>query len=69
MMGALITTVVTVLFIAGLVKWKQPPLYDPEISYGKILVGVLGPSGAARTDLENRLRSAGAEKIKTTGQL
>ncbi len=68
MMGAVITTVVTLLITARLLKWKQP-LYDSEISYGKILVGVLGPSGAARTDLENRLRSAGAEKIKTTGQL
>lgn len=68
MMGAVLTTVITLLIASRLPKWKQP-LYDPEVSYGKILVGVLGPSGAARADLEKRLRGAGAEKVKTTGPL
>ena len=41
---------------------------DPEIAHGKVLVGVVDPSDEARADLENRLRRAGAEKIKATGR-
>lgn len=66
MLGAVLTTIVTLLISARLPNWK-PKLYDPEVSKGKILIGVLEPSDAARVEIENRLRGAGAEKIKATG--
>jgi hypothetical protein len=41
-------------------------LYDPGISNGKILIGVVDPSSDVRADLESRLRGAGAEQVKVT---
>jgi Protein of unknown function (DUF3341) len=67
MMGAILATVITLLISAGLPKWK-PALYDPEVSYGKVLIGVVDPSDDVRADVESRLRRAGAEKIKATGR-
>lgn len=65
MFGAVITTVITLLITARLAR-KRPAPYDPEISHGKILIGVMDPSDAARADLERSLRQAGAEQVKTT---
>ncbi|MGD1212107.1 MAG: quinol:electron acceptor oxidoreductase subunit ActD [Candidatus Acidiferrales bacterium] len=67
MMGAVLTTVIALLVGSRLPNWK-PKLYDPEVSYGKVLIGVVDPPDEARVDLENRLRRAGAEKIKATGR-
>jgi hypothetical protein len=67
MMGAVLTTVITLLVTARLPNWK-PKLYDPEVSHGKVLIGVIDPSDEARADLEDRLRRAGAEKIRATGR-
>jgi hypothetical protein len=67
MLGAVLTTAVTLLITAKIPKWKQE-LYDPEVSNGKILIGIVDPSDEARVDLENRLRGAGAEQIKVTGR-
>jgi hypothetical protein len=67
MMGAIIATVITLLVSAKLPNWK-PALYEPEVSHGKVLIGVVDPADDAREDIENRLRRAGAEKIKTTGR-
>ncbi len=66
MLGAVIATVITLLITTGLPNWG-PKLYDPEISNGKILIGVLDPSDEARAELDNRLRSAGAEQVKISG--
>jgi Protein of unknown function (DUF3341) len=66
MLGAVLTTVVTLLISTKLPNWK-PKLYDPEVSHGKILIGVLDPSDASRAEIENRLRGAGAEKVKIIG--
>jgi hypothetical protein len=55
--------VITLLITTGLPNWGAK-LYDPEVSHGKILIGVLNPSDDARADLDNRLRSAGAEQVK-----
>jgi len=63
MLGAVLTTIVTLLITTKLPNWK-PKLYDPEVSNGKILIGVLDPSDAARAEIENRLRGAGAVKVK-----
>jgi hypothetical protein len=67
MLGAVLTTVVTLLITAKLPKWKQA-LYDPEVTRGKILIAVVNPADEARSDLEQRLRSAGAAEIKSTGR-
>ena len=66
MLGAVLTTVVTLLVSTKLPNWK-PRVYDPEVSDGKILIGVLEPSDSARAEIENRLRGAGAVKVKATG--
>lgn len=66
MFGAVITTVVTLLITARLGRPRPAP-YDPEISNGKILIGVVDPSDTARSDLERRLLGAGAEHVKSTG--
>lgn len=65
MLGAVITTVVTLLITTRLPNWGEK-LYDPEVSNGKILVGVLNPSHDAQGALGDRLRSAGAEQVKST---
>ena len=67
MLGAILTTVVTLLITAKLLHWKFD-IYDPEVSYGKILIGVVDPSSNSVSDFEGRLRGAGAEKIKGTGR-
>ncbi len=65
MFGAVITTVITLLITARLGR-RRPAPYDPEISHGKILVGVMEPADSSRGDLERSLRQAGAEQVKTT---
>ncbi len=65
MLGAVIATAITLLITTRLPNWGAK-LYDPEISNGKILIGVLDPSDDARAELDNRLRGAGAERVKVT---
>ena len=63
MLGAILFTLVTLLVTARLPNWKHQ-LYDPEVSEGKILVGVLNAPATSRGDLEKRLLEAGAEQVK-----
>jgi hypothetical protein len=63
MLGAILTTLVTLLIGAGLPNFKGV-ITDPEISSGKILVGVVDPPEGSRLELENHLRQAGATQIK-----
>jgi hypothetical protein len=65
MFGAVITTVITLIVTARLLR-KRPAPYDEQVSHGKILVGVAEPSDSARAQLESSLRQAGAEDVKTT---
>ena len=65
MLGAILTTLVTLLITAGLPNFK-PRLSDPEIWTGKILVGVTDPPEGARAELQARLRQAGAVAVKET---
>ena len=53
MLGAVFTTIVTLLITAKLPRWKQS-LYDPEVSNGKILIAVVDPADDARAGLEDR---------------
>lgn len=63
MLGAILTTLVVLLVGAGLPSFK-PVIADPEIGAGRILVGVVDPPASAQTELESRLRQAGAQQIK-----
>jgi hypothetical protein len=63
MLGAIVTTLVSLLITARLPNWKKQ-LYDPEVSDGKILVGVVDAPEASRADLERKLLDAGAERVK-----
>jgi Protein of unknown function (DUF3341) len=65
MMGAVLTTAIALLVTSRLPNWK-PKLYEPEVSNGKILIGVLEPAEAARAEIENCLRRAGADQVKAT---
>jgi len=56
MLGAILATVVTLL-VAGRLVRRRPALYDPQVSEGKILVGVENPSRAE--ELERALAAAG----------
>jgi hypothetical protein len=63
MLGAILTTLLTLLVTAGLPDYK-PKLSDPEIWNGKLLVGVTDPPDGARAALEATLRQAGALTVK-----
>jgi hypothetical protein len=67
MLGAVLTTVVTLLVTTRLPNWS-PKLYDPEVSNGKIMIAVIDPTDEVHADLEKRLRAAGADEIKVTGR-
>ena len=57
MLGGILAAVVTLLVTARLPNWK-PAVYDPEVSDGKILVGVTNPAPSSRPAIE---RALGAE--------
>jgi ActD protein len=61
MLGAILATVITLLVAGGLVR-RPPPLYDPEVTGGKILVGVENPSRVE--DVERALVAAGSPQIR-----
>lgn len=63
MLGAIVTTLLMLLITARLPNWKKQ-LYDPEVSDGKILVGVIDPPDQSRGQIEKRLLDAGAERVK-----
>lgn len=63
MLGAILTTLLTLLIGAGLPNFKGV-ITDPEIWAGKILVGVVEPPDGSEPELEQRLQQAGAAQIK-----
>jgi len=63
MLGAIVATIITLLMSAGLPRFK-PPLSDPAIWQGKILVGVADAPEASHVELKTRLREAGAVHVK-----
>jgi len=62
MLGAVFATVITLLVTAK-IPGRHPELYDPEVSDGKILVGVANPRDPAI--IERALRANRAGKLKT----
>ncbi len=63
MLGAIIATVVTLVISAGFGRGKGR-LYDPEVSDGKILVGVENPASARLDALQSALGVAPDAVIK-----
>ena len=63
MLGGILATVITLLITAGIPR-RTPALYDPEVSDGKILVGVENPRADLVAKIEDALASAGATDIK-----
>ena len=63
MLGAILATVLTLLITAKL-PGRLPKLYDPEVTNGKILVGVENPSAATLPALERALMAGGAAELK-----
>jgi hypothetical protein len=62
MLSAILATVVTLMFTAGLPS-RGGKLYDPEVSDGYILVGVENPSDAARLESALSLDGGRVKKI------
>ena len=66
MLGAILATVLNLLFVARLPSFRRG-MYDPAISEGKILVGVMVPHDNARALAESCLSGAGPAEIKLPG--
>ncbi|HUR33606.1 MAG TPA: quinol:electron acceptor oxidoreductase subunit ActD [Vicinamibacterales bacterium] len=64
MAGAIISTVITLVVTAGLAR-RMPKLYDPEVTAGKILVGIASPRDESGADVERALRAAPGGQLKT----
>ncbi|HEX5411245.1 MAG TPA: quinol:electron acceptor oxidoreductase subunit ActD [Terriglobia bacterium] len=67
MLGVILATLFTLLIAARIPAWRGHKLYDPAVSNGKILIGVLNPPETAREELGIMLRAAGAESLKDLG--
>ena len=64
MLGAIVATVAT-LVISALLPSRGRTLYDPEVTEGKILVGVENPPEGSVPDLERSLGAPPGAKVKT----
>jgi hypothetical protein len=64
MLGAIVTSVVTLIITAGLGR-RMPRLYDPEVTNGKILVGIAAPKDTSGADVERALLAAPGAQLKT----
>ena len=64
MLGAILATVATLIVTAGLGR-RRPVLYDPEVTNGKILVGIENPREGSVPDLEKALLSGPDVLLKT----
>ena len=60
MLGAILATVLT-LFVTAKLPSRVPPLYDAEVTNGKILVGVQNPAAASIPAFERALGVPGGE--------
>ena len=63
MLGAILATVLT-LFVSAKLPRRLPPLYDPDVSNGYILVGVQRPSGQPLVDVTAALEAVGEGRVK-----
>jgi hypothetical protein len=65
MLGAILTTVASLLIAARLPSVLSRALYDPAVSEGKILVGVSLAAGKSADVIRGALETAGALTVKT----
>ena len=63
MLGAILATVITLVVTAGL--GRRGGVYDPDVSDGKILVGVENPSESLASELESALAAIHGAQIKS----
>ena len=66
MLGGILATVDT-LFITAKIPSREPKLYDPLVSVGRILVGIENPSAASVSAIEQALLAGGGAELKTVG--
>ena len=66
MLGAITATVVT-LIVSALLPSRGRTLYDPEVTDGKILIGVENPPDGLIPDLEKTLGAPAGARVKTVG--
>ena len=64
MLGAILATVLTLLKTGSFFK-RLPDYYDPEVSNGKILIGVARPDAMQLPEIERALRSSGPQTVRT----
>ncbi|MBI2828567.1 MAG: DUF3341 domain-containing protein [Acidobacteria bacterium] len=64
MFGAITATVAT-LVVSALLPNRSRTLYDPEVTEGKILIGVENPPDGSIPDLERTLGSPLGARVKT----
>jgi hypothetical protein len=64
MLGAITATVVT-LIVSALLPGRGRTLYDPEVSDGKILIGVENPTPSVAAELEKSLAAPPGARVKT----
>jgi hypothetical protein len=64
MLGAVLASVFTLLVTARIPRRRLPELYDPEVSDGKILIGIAEPDHGRTRDLERALKAGPAESIR-----
>jgi len=64
MLGAIVATVAT-LIVSALLPSRGHTLYDPEVTDGKILVGVENPRAESVPDLEAALSAPPGARVKT----
>jgi hypothetical protein len=64
MLSSVLVTVATFL-ITGKLARRMPPLYDPEVTNGKILVGVENPRPEKVAELEHALLSTPGASLRT----
>jgi hypothetical protein len=63
MLGAIVTTILALIFGTGLPNYRKR-LYDPEVTNGKILVGISNVGPDCRAELEKLFYEAGADQVK-----
>lgn len=63
MLGAILTTIVTFLITARLPRYRNR-IYDPEVSYGKVIVGLDEADRDLSEKVRQRLLEHGAEQVK-----
>ena len=64
MLGSIVATVVT-LVVSALLPRRGQTLYDPEVTDGRILVGVENPAEGSVPDLERSLGAPPGARVKT----